>query len=78
MTTIHAQVVGDQVVLPRGEWDQLVLLARKADNNVEVYASDDDLPALGLTILARDGKAFDWLKDEDDLYSLADLKVRYR
>ena len=77
MTTIHAQVVGDQVVLPRNDLDQLVLLARQVEN-VEVQSNDSDLPTLGLTILAQEGKAFEWLKDDDDLYSLNDLKVRYR
>ena len=77
MTTIHAQVVGNSVVLPRGDLDQLVSLARKVEN-VDVRSSEDDLPALGLAILAQEGKAFDWLADDDDLYSLADLKVRYR
>jgi hypothetical protein len=27
--------------------------------------------------LAEDGKAFDWLAEEKDLYSVEDLKVRY-
>ena len=34
---------------------------------------DEDLP---LARIAQDGKAFDWLTDEPDLYSLDDLKER--
>ena len=77
MTTIHAHNVGDQVMLPRADLDQLVTLAQKVED-VEVQTSDDDLPALGLMILSQEGKSFDWLNDDDDLYSLDDLKVRYR
>lgn len=77
MTTIHARVLGDQVVLPRAEWDSLVELARRS-GDVEVSLADDDLPVAGIMQLMDQAKAFDWLKDEEDLYSLDDLKVRYR
>jgi len=75
MTTIDAQVVGDQVVLPRGDWDQLISPVRNLEQ-VQIQSSEDDLPALGLTILAQEGRAFDWLKDDDDLCSLDDVKLR--
>lgn len=77
MTTIHAQTVGNQILLPREEWDRLVTLARQVDE-VDVLTQEDELPTVGLMRLAEQSKAFAWLADEDDLYSVGDLKVRYR
>ncbi len=39
---------------------------------------EDDLLILGLLWLAENGGAFDWLADDEDLYTVEDLKVRYR
>lgn len=39
---------------------------------------EDDILTLGIMQLAEQGGAFDWLADEEDLYTLQDLKVRYR
>jgi len=52
-------------------------LARQVEE-IDIKSNDDDLPALGLMSLAEKSAAFDWLADEDDLYSVADLKVRYK
>ncbi len=41
-------------------------------------ARAEEQTALGLRQLAELGGAFDWLADEPDLYSVDDLKVRYR
>ena len=77
MTTVHAQLVGDQAVLPRAELERLVELARRSEQ-VELQAREEDLPTLGLMLLAHGGGAFDWLAEEEDLYTVDDLKVRYR
>ena len=77
MTTIHARMVGDQAVLPQAEFEHLVELARQAEA-VELKLENDDVPALGIMALAEHGGAFDWLAHEEDLYSVADLRVRYR
>jgi len=77
MTTIHARMVGDQAVLPRSEFEQLMELARQAEA-VELKLEDDDVPALGIMALAEQGGAFAWLAHEEDLYSVDDLRVRYR
>lgn len=77
MTTVRAQVVGEQVVLPRADLDRLLELARRVEE-VDLQTQQDDLPALGLMLLAEQGGAFAWLADEEDVYTVDDLKVRYR
>jgi len=77
MTMVYAQLVGDKAVLPRAEFERLVELARRSEE-VELQMHEDDVPALGIMRLAEQGGAFDWLADEEDLYTVDDLKVRYR
>jgi hypothetical protein len=77
MTTVHAQFVGDKAVIPRTEFDRLVELAR-ASEGIELQLYEDDVPTLGIMRLAEHGGAFGWLADEEDLYTVHDLKVRYR
>lgn len=77
MTILHAQIIGDKAVLPRDELDRLVELAGRTEP-IELHTNHDDLPTLGLMRLADEAGAFDWLADEADLYTVADLKVRYR
>ncbi len=77
MTTIHAQVFGDQAILPRSELEQLIEVARQSAE-VELQIEDDEISTRGLMRLTEQGGAFDWLADEEDLYSEADLKVHYR
>lgn len=77
MTTVHAKFVGDQAVLARQELELLIELARRIEEIV-VHTEEDEVPVEGLMRLAEQGKAFDWLAEEPDLYSVNDLKVRYR
>ncbi len=44
------------------------LLERGLRERVRGLLPDDDLPPDGLTTLAREGGAFDWLDGEPDLY----------
>jgi hypothetical protein len=76
MTIFHAQLVGDKTVLPRAELERLVELARRSEE-VELCLETDEIPTVGIIQLAEEGKAFDWLAEEEDLYSVEDLKVRY-
>lgn len=72
MTTIHAQQIGDQVLLPRNELDRLVELARHSEE-VELALQQDDWPTLGLMRLAEQGGAFRfWNEPGEDIYSLQD------
>jgi len=48
------------------------------DEETEPQAEPDEAPPIGIMKLAEEGGAFDFLKDEEDLYSVEDLKVRYR
>lgn len=77
MTILHAQLVGDQTVVPRAELERLVELARRSEE-IELCLETDEIPTVGILRLAEEGKAFDWLAEEEDLYSVEDLKVRYR
>ena len=77
MTTLHAQLIGDKAILPRDEFERLVDLARRSDE-ITLQMETDDAPAMGIMRLAEQGGAFDWLAAEEDLYTVNDLKVRYR
>ena len=39
---------------------------------------DDKFTLEGIQKLAKDSKAFDFLKDEEDLYTVNDLKEKYK
>jgi hypothetical protein len=45
---------------------------------ITVQVEEDDVPALSVMQLAEQDGAFVWLADEEDLYTVDDLKVRYR
>ena len=77
MTIVHAQFVGGKAVLPRTEFERLVELARSRED-IELQLLEDDVPTLGIMRLAEQGGAFDWLADEEDVYTVHDLKVHYR
>jgi hypothetical protein len=77
MTIVHAQLVGEKAVLPRAEFERLMELARQMEP-IELHVEEDDVPAFGIMRLAEHGGAFDWLASEADLYSIEDLRVRYR
>jgi len=77
MTILHAQLVGDKTVLPRAELERLVELARRSEE-IELRLETDEIPTVGILRLAEEGKAFDWLAEEEDLYSVEDLKVYCR
>jgi hypothetical protein len=68
MTIVHAQLVGDQAILPRGEFDRLMELARRSEE-IDLRLNEDDIPTIGFMRLAEQGGAFDWLANEEDLYT---------
>lgn len=77
MTIVHAQLVGNQAVLPRAEFGRLMELARRSEE-IDLQVDEESIPTLGIMRLAEQGGAFDWLAQDDDLYTVDDLKVRYR
>jgi len=77
MTTIHVQWLGDKAIVPRQELVRVVELACRTEE-IDLQTSEEEGLTLGLVCLAHQGGAFNWLAEEEDLYSLDDLKVRYR
>ncbi len=77
MTTVHAQLVSGKAVLSQAEFERLIELAQRSEE-IEVQVHGDNLPTWGIMRLAEQGGAFNWLADEEDLYTVDDLKVRYR
>jgi hypothetical protein len=72
MTIIHAQLFDEGALLPRGEFERLVELARKSEE-VEVHLQEDDTPTQSIMRLAEQGGAFDfWREEGEDVYSAAD------
>ena len=62
-----------EVILPVDEFQELKRLAAlHSDKPIEHSAGHDELSATEMTRIAQKGGAFDWLKDEPDLYSDAD------
>lgn len=72
MTTIHAQLIGDQAVVPRRELEQLVELA-SLSGQVHPEILYDDLSTYGMMKLAEQGRAVEfWSEPGEDIYSAAD------
>ncbi|MFQ5633364.1 MAG: hypothetical protein ACE5I1_31750 [bacterium] len=66
-----------EVILPIDEFRELKRLAAKRISKLPKHAdakarAHDELSAAEMTQIALSGGAFDWLKDEPDLYSDAD------
>lgn len=56
----------------------LLNMAKKVDE-IEVEEIVNDLPIEGLMMLSESSNSLDFLKDErEDIYSIDDLKVRYK
>lgn len=77
MTAVHARIAEREAILSREDFDRLMELARASDE-VELRAETDDVPVLGIMNLAEEGGAFDFLSQDEDVYTVDDLKVRYR
>ena len=72
MKTIHAQIIGDNALLPRDELERLVELAQKSEQ-VELQMHEDDMPTLAVMRLAEQGGAFDfWNQEGENIYSADD------
>ena len=79
MVRVHAQQVGEEKALvDRAELQRLIEVARRVEE-VELLEISDDLPGEGVTQLLQEGGSFAFLSDpREDVYSVNDLKVRYR
>lgn len=61
--------------LSRLPQDKVKEVSDFADYILKKY--DEDILQEGMVKLMEDSKAFEFLKDEEDLYSLEDLKEKY-
>lgn len=67
MTVIHAQLIGDQALLPRSDLERLLELARRSEA-VECRLQDEDMMRL-----AEQGGVFEfWREAGEDIYSAQD------
>lgn len=73
MTTIQAQIIGESVVVSRGDFDRLLELARRSEViDLQVQASDD-FTTRDAMHLADAGAAFGfWHDPGEDIYSAQD------
>lgn len=74
MMTIHAQLLGDQVLIPRHELEQLLEVARRnATIELQAQAAQDDWSTWDLMRLAEQGGSFDfWKEAGEDIYTIED------
>lgn len=72
MTTIHVQRIGDKALLPQGDFEQLVQLARRSEE-IALQVQQEDVPTLGIMRLVEQGGAFDfWLQEGEAVYGPED------
>ena len=68
----------NQAIISLEDLNTLINVAKKVDE-VDIAEIRNDLPIEGLMMLEETSGAFDFLKDEkEDIYTVDDLKVRYR
>ena len=68
----------NQAIISLEDLNTLINVAKKVDE-VDIDEIRNDLPIEGLMMLEETSGAFDFLKDEkEDIYTVDDLKVRYR
>lgn len=80
MVTLHAVPVGPgKALVDRRELDRLIEAARKVEEVELIEGSGDDVPTEGLMCLVEAAGSLEYLLDpREDIYSVNDVKVRYR
>ena len=72
MTTIHAQLIGDQALLPMVELERLVAVARQCEQ-IDLQVREGETSTRDMMSLAEHGGAFDfWREEGEDIYSIND------
>lgn len=72
MTTVHAQLIGDQALVPRADLEQLLELARQS-GEVELQIIEEDVSTKAIMRLADEGGSFGfWSEPGEDIYTLED------
>jgi len=79
MVKLHTQQIGaEKALVDRAELLRLVDVARRVEE-VELIEIQDDLPTEALIRLVEEAGSFSFLEDpQEDVYTLNDLRVRYR
>jgi len=65
----------NQVIISNDDLKKLVEIAEKVE---PIKIEESDFDDADLMRLAENGGAFDFLRDEEEIYSVEDLKVHYR
>ncbi|MEP7037259.1 MAG: hypothetical protein ABI891_02855 [Acidobacteriota bacterium] len=76
---IQTKTFGEnQIIISASDLQKLIEMAQKVEP-IEIEMEEADLQTKDLMRLAENGGAFDFLHDErEDIYTLDDLKVRYK
>ncbi|MBU0567988.1 hypothetical protein KKC52_08055 [bacterium] len=79
MITVTSQRISPhKVLLNRGDFEELIKKANMVES-ITVREIKDDIPVEGIMKLIETDKAFDFLNNpQEDIYTLDDLKERYR
>ncbi|TAK65292.1 MAG: hypothetical protein EPO24_02720 [Bacteroidetes bacterium] len=79
MLTIKLRnITQSQVLIEKKSLLELIQVASTTED-IEVREEATDIPVEGIMTLAEKGKAFDFLYDtRQDIYTVADVKVRYK
>ena len=72
MTVVHAEIVGDKMLVSREELEQLVDLAKRSEP-VDLQILSGDISNADLMRLSEKGGSFDfWAEPAEDIYSAND------
>jgi len=72
MTTVHAEMIGDKVLIPREELECLVDLAKRTES-VQLQMQTSDISTRDLMHLSEKGGSFDfWAGEGEDIYNPSD------
>jgi hypothetical protein len=72
MTTVHGEMIGDKVLVPREELEHLVDLAKRSEP-VDLQILSGDISTPDLMRLTEKGGSFDfWADSGEDIYSAND------
>ena len=63
MTVIHAQVIGDRVLLPLPEWERIIEIAQRSEE-ITIHPAEDDPSSTAWMKFIEMGGAFDFWKEE--------------
>jgi len=73
MTTIQAQIIGDNAVVPRNDFDRLVEIARRSEAIALDLREGAEITTRDMMHLAERSGALDfWLEPGEDIYSIHD------